>query len=64
MINDFGRAKEFYEKAAQINTIDYHAKLSLGQIALISGDLDEAEKYFMQGIKSEKTESRLLLLSF
>ena len=57
MLNDFGRAKEFYEKAAEINSMDYHAKLSLGQIALAYGDLDEAEKYFMQGIKSEETES-------
>lgn len=57
MLNDFGRAKEFYEKAAEINSMDYHARLSLGQIALAYGDLDEAEKYFMQGIKSEETES-------
>ena len=57
MINDFGRAKEFYEKAAEINSMDYHAKLSLGQIALIYGELEEAEQYFMQGIKSEETEA-------
>ena len=57
MINDFQRAKEFYQKAAQINSLLYNAKLSLGQIALIAGDLDEAEKYFEESIKGEDTEA-------
>ena len=57
MINDFQRAKEFYSKAAEINSLMYNAKLNLGQIALIYGDLDEAENYFMQSIKDENLES-------
>ena len=57
MVNDFQRAKEFYQKAAEINSLLYNAKLSLGQIALIAGDLDEAEKYFEESIKGEDTEA-------
>ena len=57
MVNDFQRAKEFYQKAAEINSLLYNAKLSIGQIALIAGDLDEAEKYFKESIKGEDVES-------
>ena len=57
MINDFQRAKDFYEKAADINSLAYNAKLNLGQIALIYGDLDEAENYFMQSGKQEDLEA-------
>ncbi len=57
MINDFQRAKDFYEKAAEINSLAYNAKLNLGQIALIYGDLDEAENYFMQSSKQEDLEA-------
>ena len=57
MVNDFQRAKEFYQKAAEINSLLYNAKLSLGQIALIAGDLEEAEKYFKESIKGEDVEA-------
>ena len=57
MINDFQRAKEFYEKAADINSMLYNAKLNLGQIALMYGDLDEAEKYFREASKKEDLEA-------
>ena len=57
MINDFQRAKEFYSKAAEINTLAYNAKLNLGQIALIYGDLDEAEQWFIQAGKQEDLEA-------
>lgn len=57
MMNDFGHAKDFYEKAAEINTIAYNAKLNLGQIALMYGDLEEAEKYFRESSKQEDLES-------
>ena len=57
MINDFQRAKEFYDKAAEINSLLYNAKMSLGQIAMIYGDLDEAEKYFNESLKGEDVES-------
>ena len=57
MINDFAKAKECYEKAAQINSLLYHAKYSLGQLNLLYGDLDEAEKYFMECIDAEEVEA-------
>ncbi len=57
MMNDFGHAKDFYEKAAEINTMAYNAKLNLGQIALMYGDLEEAEKYFRESSKQEDLES-------
>lgn len=57
MVNDFQRAKEFYKKAAEINSLLYNAKLSIGQIALIAGDLEEAEKYFKESIKGEDVEA-------
>lgn len=57
MVNDFQRAKEFYKKAAEINSLLYNAKLSLGQISLIAGDLEEAEKYFKESIKGEDVEA-------
>ena len=57
MMNDFGRAKEFYEKAAEVNSLAYNAKLNLGQIALIYGDLDEAENYFRQSLKQDDLEA-------
>lgn len=57
MVNDFQRAKEFYQKAAEINSLLYNAKLCIGQIALIAGDLDEAEKNLKESIKGEDVES-------
>ena len=57
MLNDFAKAKECYEKAAQINSALYHARYSLGQINLLYGDLEEAEKYFMECIEAEEVES-------
>ena len=57
LLNDFAKAKECYEKAAQINSALYHARYSLGQINLLYGDLEEAEKYFMECIEAEEVES-------
>ena len=45
MINDFQRAKEFYQKAAEINSL------------LIAGDLDEAEQFFKESLKGEDVEA-------
>ena len=64
MINDFQRAKDFYEKAAEINSLAYNAKLNLGQIALIYGDLDEAEKLFYAIKQTRGFRSGFILLSF
>lgn len=57
MLNDFQRAKEFYEKAAELNSLLYHAKLSLAQIAIIYGELDEAEMYLFESLKEKELES-------
>ena len=57
MLNDFSKAKECYEKAAQINSDLYHARYSLGQLNLLYSDLDEAEKYFMECIDAEEVEA-------
>ena len=53
----FSKAKDFYEKAAEINSLAYNAKLNLGQIALMYGDLDEAENYFRSSLKQEDLEA-------
>lgn len=56
-VKRFCKGKECYEKAAQINSALYHARYSLGQINLLYGDLEEAEKYFMECIDAEEVES-------
>ena len=57
MLYDFQMAKEMYKKAADINHIAYAANYSLGQIALMQGDLDIAEKYFKTSLYDD-LESR------
>lgn len=52
-LNDFQNAKEYYTKAAKINSYQDVANLNLGQICLIFGEYDEAEKYFYEEIGSE-----------
>lgn len=55
-INDFPNAKEYYKRAALINSSLNVAKLNLGQIALIFKDYNEAEKYFMECIENDEEE--------
>ena len=55
-INDFQNAKEYYKKAATINSTLNVAKLNLGQISLIFKEYDEAEKYFMKCIENDDDE--------
>lgn len=55
-INDFPNAKEYYKKAATINSTLNAAKLNLGQISLIFKDYDEAEKFFMECIENDDEE--------
>ena len=55
-LNDFQSAKEYYEKAAQLNSLLYQAKYSLAQIALIYNELEEATQYFMECINGEYLE--------
>lgn len=54
MVNDFQSAKEYYEKAANINTIMHSCKYSLAEIALIYKELEEAEKLFMESLEDEE----------
>ena len=54
MLNDFQNAKSCYEKAAKINALNYKGYYNLGLISMLYDDLDEAEKYFIEGIKGEK----------
>lgn len=54
MVNDFQSAKEYYEKAANINTIMHACKYSLAEIALIYKELEEAERMFMESIDDEE----------
>ena len=54
MLNDFKSAKEYYEKAAEINALDYNSKYSLGEIALLYKELEKAEEYFMEVINSDE----------
>lgn len=63
MLNDFQRAKEYYEKAAELNSLLYHAKLSLAQIAIIYGELDEAEMYLFESLKDKELESVHITIS-
>ncbi|MBP3503214.1 MAG: tetratricopeptide repeat protein [Clostridia bacterium] len=55
-LNDFQTAKEYYEKAATINSMLYHARLNIAQIALITGELDEAETRFFDCMQDKDSE--------
>lgn len=45
-LNDFQKAKEYYQIAAEINSMLYNAKFDLAQIAMIYGDLRRSRKIF------------------
>ena len=55
-LNDFQRAKEYYGKAAELNTYLYNGQYNLALIAMIQGELDEAEIYFTQSLLNEELE--------
>lgn len=55
-LNDFQTAKKYYEKAAAINSMLYHARLNIAQIALITGELDEAEARFIDSMQDKDSE--------
>lgn len=57
MLNDFQKAKENYEKAAQLNSYLFHAKYTLGQLNLIYGEMEDAKKYFQECTTSEEVEA-------
>jgi len=52
-LNDFELAKEYYEKAAELNHDFYNAHYRLGQIALLYRDLDEAENSFLNSLYAQ-----------
>ena len=60
-LNDFQWAKEFYRKAAKINTYLYNGQYNLALIEMIQGELEQAEKYLQQAIKEEELERRQAL---
>lgn len=45
-LNDFQKAKEYYQIAAEINSMLYNAKFNLAQISMIYGDLRRSRKLF------------------
>ena len=55
-LNDFQTAKEYYEKAAIINSMLFHARVNIAQILLISGELEEAEQRFIQCLEDKESE--------
>ena len=54
MLNDFKSAKEFYEKAAEINSLAHNPKYCLAEIALLYKELQKAEEYFAQLVDDEE----------
>lgn len=53
-LNDFNKAKECYQKAAELNSLLYNADYCLGEISLIFDDLEEAEMYFEKSLEAEE----------
>ena len=57
MLKEIQRPNENYKKEEELNSLLYHAKLSLAQIAIIYGELDEAEMYLFESLKEKELES-------
>ena len=57
MLNDFQNAREYYEKAAELNDLHYNSKYSLAQIALLYKDLDQAEEYFQKTLEEDELQA-------
>ena len=53
MLNDFSSAKECYEKAAVINTLEHHTNYNIAMIELILGELDDAQRHFHECLEDE-----------
>ena len=52
-LNDFKNAREYYQKAATLNSLKNISNLNLGQICLIFREYDEAERYFYKCISCD-----------
>ena len=55
-LNDFQKAKEYYKRAAVINTYLFNGQYDLALIAMIQGELDEAQRHLMQALQEEDLE--------
>jgi tetratricopeptide (TPR) repeat protein len=55
-LNDFQKAKEYYKRAAVINTYLFNGQYNLALIAMIQGELDEAQRHLMQALQQEELE--------
>ena len=53
-LNDFQKAKQFYDKAAILNTYLYNGQYDLALISMIQGELDEAESHLLQALQEEE----------
>ena len=56
-LNDFKNAKIAYEKASQINHLQYKSKYYLGKISMMYNDVNLAEKYFVEALSGEEVEA-------
>lgn len=55
-LNDFQAAKEYYEKAAKLNSLLFHAKINIAQIMLLQGELEDAEEKFLECMEDKESE--------
>lgn len=62
-LNDFQKAKEYYQTAAEINSMLYNAKFNLAQISMIYGELRRSRKLFYGMLSKRRYRSRFVLLS-
>ena len=61
MLNDFNLAKEYYEKAAEVNHLSYNSYYTLAQIALLYREIELAEEYFNKSLDTENKELEALV---
>ena len=55
-LNDFPKAKEYYKRAAILNTYLFNGEYDLALIAMIQGELDEAERHLQKAAHQEDIE--------
>ena len=55
-LNDFQKAKEYYKRAAIINSCLYNGQYNLALIAMIQRELDEAERHLQRALQEEELE--------
>ena len=55
-LNDFPKAKEYYNRAAILNMYLFNGQYDLALIAMIQGELDEAQKHLQKALQQEDLE--------